>query len=632
MYNDDFNEEEVEEVSSNKNTWLQIYEANKKLIWIAVGILVVVLLISLLSGGCSNNNEKPQEPPKVVIVATSETIGLGNSMQIIASVMNIPDAKLSWFSNNESVAKVDKTGIVTALSYGKATITVTYEHTDGKVYRESCSITVADGDPNVKISNIEFQEGEVLISQGQTFKLPLIIKPSNGYLSKVSYLSSNKDIVTVDQQGNIKAISEGRAGIKVSVNNGEFTDEIAINVTKSMVTSQIIIFPTTIGFEEQALSVEVGKKISVIYNVLPSNADKSYVNWESSNPSLATVDGNGVITGVKAGTVNIIAKTITGVYNTISLEVVDAAVPVTGLTISKGTSMTMYLGGSDNLAVTITPDNATNKAVSYTSSNPSVVSVDLVGNVQALSVGTSTITVKSTDSNITASITITVIKQSSSGGSSSGGSGSSGNSSSGSGSSGNTTQTKEGCYLNGNKYYWGKFDPNKYTAVEKYNTQGTCTDANNGCYLLGNKYYWGDYGNNPSATPASRYDTKEKCESANKSFNPSILYVDYSSLQKEYLNKINLGVSETEIEEIYYCVGNNCKISTSAAETSKILYIFDHGVYRCFYAESGKNYKVNKSNVGGLFIAGKSGTVIGVAVKWSSGAISQTKHLTMKTS
>lgn len=594
MYNDDFNEEEVEEVSSNKNTWLQIYEANKKLIWIAVAIVVFVLLISLLTSG-GDNNEKPQEPPKVVIAATSETIGLGNSMQIIASVMNIPDAKLSWFSNNESVAKVDKTGIVTALSYGKATITVTYEHTDGKVYRESCSITVADGDPNVKISNIEFQEGEVLISQGQTFKLPLIIKPSNGYLSKVSYLSSNKDIVTVDQQGNIKAISKGRAGIKISVNNGEFTDEIAINVTKSMVTSQIIIFPTTIGFEEQALSVEVGKKISVNYNILPSNADKSYVNWESSNPSIATVDSNGVITGVKAGTVNIIAKTITGVYNTISLEVVDAAVPVTGLTISKGTSMTMYLGGSDNLAVTITPDNATNKAVSYTSSNPSVVSVDLVGNVQALSVGTSTITVKSTDSNITASITITVIKQSSSGGSSSGGSGSSGNSSSGSGSSGNTTQTKEGCYLNGNKYYWGKFDPNKYTA-------------------------------------ASRYDTKEKCESANKSFNPSILYVDYSSLQKEYLNKINLGVSETEIEEIYYCVGNNCKISTSAAETSKILYIFDHGVYRCFYAESLKNYKVNKSNVGGLFIAGKSGTVIGVAVKWSSGTISQTKYLTMKTS
>jgi len=147
--------------------------------------------------------------------------------------------------------------------------------------------------------------------------------------------------------------------------------------------------------------------------VLPvGGPNQSPIKWSSSNPALATVDENtGVVTGVKAGgPVTIIARTPGGARGQYTIMVTPGnpvIVPVTGVTLNKAT-LTLGPTGSEKLTATVNPANASNKAVTWMSSNPAVATVDASGNVTAVAPGTATITVKTAEGDFTATCAITV--------------------------------------------------------------------------------------------------------------------------------------------------------------------------------------------------------------------------------
>ena len=163
------------------------------------------------------------------------------------------------------------------------------------------------------------------------------------------------------------------------------------------------------------------------------------MTWESSAPGVATVDTNGKVTAVAEGTATITVTTTDGNFqDTCTVTVTQPAeTPVTSVTLDK-TSLTLDVGGSDTLAATVKPANATNKAVKWSSSNENVATVNQNGNVKAVGAGTATITAAASDgSGKTATCTVTVNggaipttpgsgTGSSTGGSSSAGAGSSG--------------------------------------------------------------------------------------------------------------------------------------------------------------------------------------------------------------
>ena len=133
------------------------------------------------------------------------------------------------------------------------------------------------------------------------------------------------------------------------------------------------------------------------------------MTWESSAPGVATVDTNGKVTAVAEGTATITVTTTDGNFeDTCTVTVTQPAeTPVTSVTLDK-TSLTLDVGGSDTLAATVKPANATNKAVKWSSSNENVATVNQNGNVKAVGAGTAIITAVSDGSGKTATCTVTV--------------------------------------------------------------------------------------------------------------------------------------------------------------------------------------------------------------------------------
>lgn len=135
-------------------------------------------------------------------------------------------------------------------------------------------------------------------------------------------------------------------------------------------------------------------------------ANRSVV-WSSSDTTVATVSSAGVVTGVKAGKATITAKDTSGMTGTVTVTVQQTTVAVQSVSLNK-TSLTLTAGGSETLTATVSPSNASNRSVTWASSNTAVATVS-GGTVKAVKAGSATITATASDSSgkkATASVTV----------------------------------------------------------------------------------------------------------------------------------------------------------------------------------------------------------------------------------
>ena len=175
---------------------------------------------------------------------------------------------------------------------------------------------------------------------------------------------------------------------------------------------------TGVKLNTETLELFTGNTATLTATVEPDNATNKNVTWSSNNADVATVD-NGTVTAVGAGKTTITVTTEDGT-KTASCTV-TVTVPVTGVTLSQ-TQASLYYNRTPNtltLTATVAPDNATNKDVTWTSSDSTVATVDQNGLVTALARGTAVITATTVDGGKTATCTVTVSRYSSGGGSSS---------------------------------------------------------------------------------------------------------------------------------------------------------------------------------------------------------------------
>ena len=154
-----------------------------------------------------------------------------------------------------------------------------------------------------------------------------------------------------------------------------------------------IIEPTAITVDKTSVTVLEGSTVTVKATIAPSNATKKTVTWSTSDASVAKVSG-GIITGISPGKATITAKTTNGLTATVQVTVSENPdiVKPTGITISKKT-LTLTEGEDETLTATVLPSNATNKTVTWTSSDTSIATVSSAGKVTAVAEGTAIITV-----------------------------------------------------------------------------------------------------------------------------------------------------------------------------------------------------------------------------------------------
>ncbi len=236
---------------------------------------------------------------------------------------------------------------------------------------------------------------------GESSILTANVAPENATNKKVSWASSVPTVATV-VDGVVTAVAKGETIITVRTEDGAKTATCKLTVLeKDINVSGVSITPET-------LSLKVGESGTVIATVSPENATNKKVSWTSSTPEVATV-ADGVVTAVAEGESIITVTTEDGAKKaTCKVTVSSKDINVSEVSITPET-LSLKIGESGTLTATVSPENATNKKLNWTSSAEAVATV-ADGVVTAVAAGESIITVTSEDGGKTATCKVTVTK------------------------------------------------------------------------------------------------------------------------------------------------------------------------------------------------------------------------------
>ena len=376
-----------------------------------------------------------------------------DELQLMATVNpnNATNSVVNWTSNNEEVATVDENGLVTAVAVGGATITATA--IDGSGVYGTCSITVTakpkttdysiDATVNTQVttnstSDVVFTNSPVTVT----------INKNTSTTNANNYVASGTSAHTRVYSGQRFTISAGGTSISKIVIHGTsdkgvsgFTSPTWTNATKSSSGNEVTLTPTdsdsdvycivsstssfsgiTVTCGDNSVDpvyptaitvtgtnqITIGQTSQLTIGYTPEDTNVKNVTYTSSNTSVATVSATGLVTGVATGsaTITATAEAASGtVSNTFAVTV--KPISVTSVELNSN-SETVKVGKTVTLVATVYPTNATNKNVSWSSSDTSVATVNNSGVVAGIAAGSATITVTTADGNKTASCVVTV--------------------------------------------------------------------------------------------------------------------------------------------------------------------------------------------------------------------------------
>ena len=371
----------------------------------------------LTDGGAAeligNQDINVVEPTGVSLSKTSVTVREAESTTITATVTpsDATNKVVSWSSSNDSVATVSG-GKITGVSTGTATITAkTY---NGK--SATCTVTVQTNPDIVKPSGITVSPTSLTITAGETGDLTATVLPSNATNKTVTWTSSDTSVATVNSSGVVTAVAQGTATITASTFNGKTaTAEITVEGKQFQTVDHGFYFEKPSGWGSNINVYIYDKNASTEVSAWPGNkmtdcGDGMYsYEYQTSSSGVRIIFNDGGNQSPGSGQEGF-TYTDQGVYNTSGMQYVyekPVVVDVTSVTLSK-TSLSLTKGGAATLTATVAPSNATNKTITWKSSNTSVATVTSAGKVTAVAKGSATITAKSNNGKTaTCSVTVT---------------------------------------------------------------------------------------------------------------------------------------------------------------------------------------------------------------------------------
>lgn len=237
-------------------------------------------------------------------------------------------------------------------------------------------------------SKIELDTATLDLKLGETGQLTPDTKDT-----PVTYESSDTAVVTVDENGKITTVGVGSATVTATNSKGK-TAECAVNVSH--------VEPTGISFKTDSFNLEPGKTAALDVAFEPKNTTNFAITYSSDNEAVATVDADGTITAVSAGSATITATTENGQTATCAVTV-----PPYASSITMDATLDLVVKDSATLSPVLSPDGCVNEAITWTSSDESIATVSN-GKVTAVAPGTATITATTDISGCTAECVVTV--------------------------------------------------------------------------------------------------------------------------------------------------------------------------------------------------------------------------------
>ena len=382
--------------ASDELTWTSTDEdivtvdANGKIEGVATGTASIIAMAGDVMELCEVTVY--EKVTGVYIDGYSKTMATGETYQLSATVYpsNAENKNITWSSSDERVATVDETGLVTAVAYGTATITVT---TEDSGYTDTFTVTVEP----IAVTGVSLNAKTAVVGVQSTYQLVATITPQNATEQGVTWTSSKPAVATVED-GMVTGVSEGTAIIIAKTKDGAKTASCTVTVKDLSVTG--------ITLDKTELSMDSKTSYQLTESILPAEATNKHVTWSCDNEKVATVD-RGIVTALRAGTATITVTTEDGGF-TASCVVTVTGKDVTGVALAKET-LSMEVGNRAYVEPTVSPANADDASVIWSSSDETIASIDPVtGVITAHAAGTATITVTTNDGGYEAACEVTV--------------------------------------------------------------------------------------------------------------------------------------------------------------------------------------------------------------------------------
>jgi len=381
--------------------------------------LLFFIIVALLSSGCIFSDLFNRRPVIEEILDQIRKVGQEFIYQVIAYD---PDNDELNYSLNEKPAGMQiesTTGLINWIPGEDqiGTFTVEVKVSDGNSFSvEKFEITIED----IFLTSIEVSPANINVYVGNSNTITSVTADyDNGSsidlsLTDCDYTSSNTNIATVNNNGLITGVSPGTAVITVSYTEGGITKTDTVSVTVEDISL------TSIEVSPANINVYVGNSstissISAFYNDGSNNSiTLSWATYQSSNTNIATVNNNGLITGVSIGTAIItITYTEYSITKTDIVSVTIEDISLTSIEISPA-NINVYIGNSNAItSITAFYNDGSNASIglgsaNYGSNNLGVASVNTTGRVTGVSAGTAVITVSYTEDSITETDTVNV--------------------------------------------------------------------------------------------------------------------------------------------------------------------------------------------------------------------------------
>lgn len=322
--------------------------------------------------------------------ATTLDVDLTLNLYVLIEPENASMTDVIWLSTNPEKASISNEGIVLAHQRGEVEIIAVT--VDGG-FEANTTIEVIQPVTSVKIN-----ESVTTLNVGETEKLTATVSPEDANNQNVTWSSSNPEVLSVDQEGNLQALVKGETTITVTTEDGEFKDMRLITVKQPV--EGIIV-------SHESISLDSGENFKLMATIFPLNANNQNVIWSSSNSDVLIVNQVGNIKALKGGNAVITVESQEGGFKAHTHVFVRQLVTKIKTNV---TELQLIVGESEQIIARVEPNDADNTNILWNSSDNNIISVDEAGKITAIKQGSATITLKSEDGGAQTKVEV-VVKQ-----------------------------------------------------------------------------------------------------------------------------------------------------------------------------------------------------------------------------
>ncbi|MBC8088703.1 MAG: Ig-like domain-containing protein, partial [Phycisphaerae bacterium] len=367
---------------------------------------LLVATLALSAAACSGGGDPgggPTQPGPAANVGVSSSaftfVAIGASQAVTASVSDaqgaaVSTASVTWLSDDPTVAEVAASGR-SATIVAKRSGSTTVRATSG-----SASATISILVLGVKSVTLSTAAATLRAGEQQTITADVIADA--GVSRSVNWTSANSAVATVNAVGVITAVSPGTTTV---------TAAAVADAGMSATTQVTVLSARGVAVTPATSNIGTGQTLQLEASVVVEAGQSQSVNWSSNAVGIATVNQQGIVTGVARGTAIITATSVAD--GTLQGSATVNVVPVVRqVAIVPPVSSTLFLGQTRTLVATVTADTGLAQSVTWSSNTPSIATVSANGVVAAVTAGAVIITATSTvDASKSASLALVVSSQ-----------------------------------------------------------------------------------------------------------------------------------------------------------------------------------------------------------------------------